>query len=101
MTALSFAATSGLSEKEMTEFIKLNDADNECSMTTWLYADPAFDTWLTAINASTYTKTEDEKTFSDAYSSYTLAIKCDITKIRGQGTGTNRGGMGCCLRDES
>ena len=102
MTALTFSAT--LTDADKTVFSKstAGDADNTYEMSTWLYADSAFDTWLTAINKSGYVKTEDEKTFADAYSSYTLAIKCDVTKIGGKDKSlTSRAGLGCCLRDES
>jgi len=75
--------------------------NNVYEMSVWLYADSAWDKWVAEKSASTATPTENEKEFMNNYSSYTLRIKCDITKVAGTTYTANRAESGCCLRDES
>ena len=86
-----------------TEFMKstTGDSANTYELSTWLYADPAFDTWVAKVKNSSNSPTENEKEFADQYSSYTLALFCNITKVASQDSAANRAGSGCCLRDES
>ena len=66
-----------------TEFMKstTGDSANTYELSTWLYADPAFDTWVAKVKNSSNSPTENEKEFADQYSSYTLALFCNITKV--------------------
>ena len=45
--------------------------------------------------------TEDEKTYIDSMSSYTLAIYCDLEVIDSNDSTGNKSGFGCCLQDLS
>ena len=86
-----------------TEFLKSTDGDsnNTYEMSVWLYADTAFSTWKAKVDDAANTPTEDEKVFAYDYSDYTIAIKCDVTKVAGNDNAANRAESGCCLRDES
>ena len=67
-----------------------------------MYRDSAFDSWKTAVADRADTGiTEEEKTFRDTYSSYSLAIVCDILNLEGNTNTASRAGTGCCLRDMS
>ena len=79
------------------------DCDSDCSVAgtyglyVWLYEDTAFSNWLNALS----NPTEDEKTYRDSMSSYTLAMKCNITEIDSNDSTGNKSGFGCCLQDLS
>lgn len=73
--------------------------DNEYEMSVALYSDPAFGEWQTEVNSSRMTDQDKENDYD--YSSYTLWIKCDITKIAGVDFTSGRTDSGCCLRDDS
>ena len=51
-----------------------NDETGIYGLAVWLYEDEAFTNWVNALD----NPTEDEKTYRDSMSSYTLAIECDI-----------------------
>ena len=74
------------------------DAKNEYEVSTWLYADTAFDTWKDTVEKS---GTENQKELALQYSSYTLRMYCNIKKIDGKDYQQNRTNSGCCLRDAS
>ncbi len=103
MTDLAFKVTDPGADFK-TEFIKKTDADNNYEFSTWLYADSAFTNWSASITSST-SATENEKEYVTAYSSYTLRMFCNITKITVDGVTydvqKNRAGSGCCIRDFS
>lgn len=88
-----------------TEFIKVADDNNQYEMTTWLFADGAFDTWKGTVESNS-AATENEKEFVLDYSTYTLRMKCDVTKITTAAgvlvdSSSNRAGSGCCIRDKT
>ena len=89
------------SEDFKTVIMKKSDTDNDYEMNVWLYADPAFDTWVTNVKKDGAAPTENEKEFADQYSSYTLTIYCKIKKVATFDSAANRAESGCCLRDET
>ncbi len=103
MTELAFKNTDP-GEAFKTEFIKKSDADNDYEFSTWLFADTAFDNWSETIGSSS-SATENEREYKENYSSYTLRMYCNVTKITVDGVTyditKNRAGSGCCIRDFS
>ena len=86
-----------------TTFIDCNtncsvDATGIYGLDVWLYEDPAFTNWQNTIASG---PTEDEKTYRDSMSSYTLAIYCNIEVIESNDATGNKSGFGCCLQDLS
>ena len=51
-----------------------NDETGIYGLAVWLYEDTAFTNWVNALD----NPTEDEKTYRDSMSSYTLAMECEI-----------------------
>ena len=79
-------------------------ADNLYGLTVWLYEDPAFTNWKTHVEQSSINASlpANQKNYILDYSSYNIAIQCNLTKIDGNDSvSANKGGWGCCLRDDS
>ena len=55
--------------------VDVTSGANDYYLKVWLYSDPAFDTWKNALSSPT----EDEKTYRDSMSTYTLKMECNLT----------------------
>ena len=78
-----------------------NQSTNDFGLVVYLYADTAFDTWKDAReNAADVT--DDELQYINRYSSYQIAMECNLTSIGADNkTGDEKKGSGCCLKDDT
>lgn len=76
----------------------LGTDSDDFGITVWLYQNTAFTVWSDLREASD-DRTEDEKTYIDNQSDYTIAIECNITSIDENLTDGGKSNFGCCLQD--
>ena len=76
-----------------------NTSDN-FGMSVWLYSDAAFETWA-ALRETSDDRTEDEKTYIDQQSGYTIKIECNFEVYGTSSAASAKANFACCLRDDS
>ena len=55
--------------------VDVTSGANNYWLKVWLYSDSAFTDWTAALSSPT----EDEKTYRDSMSDYTLKMECNLT----------------------
>ena len=77
-----------------------DNASDNFGMSVWLYSDAAFETWA-ALRETSDDRTEDEKTYIDQQSGYTIKIECNFEVYGTSIASASKANFACCLRDDS
>ena len=77
-----------------------DNASDNFGMSVWLYSDAAFETWAASRETSDE-RTEDEKTYIDQQSGYTIKIECNFEVYGTSSAASAKANFACCLRDDS
>ena len=77
-----------------------DNASDNFGMSVWLYSDAAFETWAASRETSDE-RTEDEKTYIDQQSGYTIKIECNFEVYGTSIASASKANFACCLRDDS
>jgi len=77
-----------------------DNASDNFGMSVWLYSDAAFETWA-ALRETSDDRTEDEKTYIDQQSGYTIKIECNFEVYGTSSAASAKANFACCLRDDS